>query len=253
MSNLIRIDTPESVDVALEPAGFGNRFLAALIDGLIQGAAVFSIALVAIPLNLVMGPGRFASRMSTAVITAILLVLLGLLFVLYKPLMEAVWNGQTIGKRVAGIRVVRNNGLPVGVLAVIIRNLLRVVDYLPFYYLIGAICIAASEKNQRLGDMAAGTVVVKEKKALVPTVPEQLSHRPTCNLNVLRQYVLPLSESDLVAARGYWQRRADFDEASRVRVAQTVAGALAVRMGWTEPLPEVAEWFIEEVLYVRAS
>ncbi len=250
---MIRIDTPESVDLSLEPAGFGSRFLAAFVDGLVQAAGVLSIVLMLIPLQLFFRFGGLAGGLSSAAVTGILLVLLGLLFVLYKPLMEAIWNGQTVGKRAAGIRVVRSNGLPVGVLAVIIRNLLRIVDYLPVYYLIGSICVLATERNQRLGDMAASTVVIKEKKPVVPAVPAQLSHKPTCNLNVLQQYVLPLHEADLVAARGYWQRRSGFDEATRQRLARVIAEGLAVRMGWTEPLPEVAEWFVEEVLYVRAS
>lgn len=257
MSNLIHIDTPESVDLALEPAGFGSRFLAALIDGLIQFAAVLSIGLIAIPVNIALAPGRAAGRMSASIITAILFVLVGLLFSLYKPLLEALWHGQTVGKRVAGIRVVQGNGMPAGFLAIIIRNLMRVIDAFPYFppitYVVGSVSVLATNRNQRLGDLVAGTVVVRDKKAPVPTVPERLYHKPTCNLNVLQQYVLALSEADLAASRGYWERRADFDDASRYRLARVVAEALAARMGWVEPLPENAEWFIEEVLYVRAS
>ncbi|MFZ5827757.1 MAG: RDD family protein [Bacillota bacterium] len=248
----IRIDTPESVDLALEPAGLGSRFLAALIDGLIQGAVLFLLFLVGIPtMILAESAGGDFETVGIAII-AILFLGVGLLFFLYKLLLEAFWNGQTIGKRVAGIRVVQANGMPVGFLQVVIRNLLRIVDYLPSYYLIGAIAILATRRKQRLGDMAAGTVVVRDRPTWAPLVPVQLSHEPKTDLNRLREHVLRLSEQDLAAARGYWERRWSMESEARTRVAAQVAQSLAARMGWGEPLPAYPDDFIEEVLYVRA-
>ncbi|MFZ5816321.1 MAG: RDD family protein [Bacillota bacterium] len=248
----IRIDTPESVDLALEPAGLGSRFIAALVDALIQYAVVFLLVLVGLPTLALTFAMEGDPSMAGIAVIAILFIGLGLLFFLYKLLLEAFWNGQTIGKRVAGIRVVQANGLPVTFLQVVIRNLLRIIDYLPTYYLVGAVTILATSKKQRLGDLAAGTVVVRDRPAGAPVVPVQLSHPPRTDLNRLREHVLRLSEADLAPARGYWERRFQLDGEARARVAPQVAQALAVRMGWQEPLPPHADDFIEEVLYVRA-
>lgn len=250
----IRIDTPESVDLALEPAGFGSRFIAALLDGVIQYVVGFLLSLVAIPsaVALISVEESGPEALGFAVL-AILLLAFGLLFFLYKLLLEAFWNGQTIGKRVAGIRVVQANGMPAGFLAIAIRNILRIVDYLPGYYIIGSVCILATDKKQRLGDMAAGTVVVRDRPAGAPLVPVgQLTHSPRTDLNLLREYVIRLSEQDLAAARGYWERRSQMTPENRPRVALQVAQALAAKMNWPEPLPPYPDDFIEEVLFVRA-
>lgn len=248
----IRIDTPESVDLALEPAGLGSRFFAALIDGLIQGAVIFLVVLAAIPVMAVTFADDFMASTAGIAVIAILVLGVSLLFFLYKLLFEAFWNGQTIGKRVAGIRVVQANGLPVGFLQVVIRNLLRLIDFLPSYYLVGAVSILATRKKQRLGDLAAGTVVVRDRPAGAPVVPAKLSHDARTDLNRLREHVLRLGEQDLTAARGYWERRWQMDGEARARVSTQVAQGLALRMDWQEPLPPYPDDFIEEVLYVRA-
>jgi uncharacterized RDD family membrane protein YckC len=254
MSDQIRIDTPESVDLALEPAGLGSRFLAAMIDGLIQGGAAFLLFLILIPAMAVSNAvDLFKSNVVGGVFVAILLLLFGFLLLGYKLLLEAFWNGQTVGKRVARIRVVRQNGLPVEFLQVLIRNLLRIVDYLPMYYMVGAITILASKRSQRLGDMVAGTVVVREKRAALPATPRQLSVQPPYDLGVLREHVLRLSEADLDAARGFWERRMQLEPMARYRVAANVAQGLAARMGWQEPVNVHPEFFIETVLFVRAQ
>jgi len=146
----IRIDTPESVDLALEPVGLGSRFLAALVDAVVQYVVVFILVLVGIPaITLIMGESTEFGT-AEAIILSVLFLAVALLFFLYKLLFEALWNGQTLGKRVAGIRVVQANGMPVTFLQVLIRNLLRIVDYLPTYYLIGSVCVLVTGKKQRL-------------------------------------------------------------------------------------------------------
>lgn len=254
MSERIWIDTPESVDLSLEPAGLGTRFLAALIDGLIMGGALFLLMMLSVGMGLfgaeMMGPGDL---LGIGLLYAVLLLLFGLLFIAYKPFFEAIWNGQTPGKRWVGIRVVQANGLPVGIGSVIIRNLMRFVDVLPFYYMVGIISLLATRRNQRLGDLAAGTMVVYDRPAALPTVPVQLNHQPWCDLDRLREHVKRLNEADLAAARGYWARRSTMSNEVKLRIAPQVAQGLVQRMGWTEPLPPFPDDFIEEVLFVRAQ
>lgn len=254
MSDSIRIDTPENVDLLMEPAGLGSRFVAAVIDGLVQWGIGFLPILVTLAFsNIEEFEQLFDPENLGGFAIAILLLLWGVLFSVYKLLLEAVWNGQTVGKRTAGIRVVQHSGLPVTFFQVLIRNLMRVVDFLPLNYLIGCVCILATRRSQRLGDIVAGTVVVRERKAAVPAVPQLIEHEPATDLNKLREYVRRLSEADLNPARGFYERRDQFEAASRARLAQSIAEGLAARMSWPDPLPQVAEQFILEVLYLRAN
>src|SRR5207245_10651733 len=98
----------------------------------------------------------------------VLLILVGgfAIFWGYFIVSEAVWSGQTLGKRALRLRAVDARGGPITVSQALIRNLVRIVDFLPSYYLVGAIAIFVTHRNQRLGDLAAGTVVVRERQAV---------------------------------------------------------------------------------------
>lgn len=255
MQDTFRVDTPESVDLALEPAGLGTRFLAILVDAAIQWGAAILLLLVVVPMTVVGSTMNLFENPAAidGVLLTILLLAFGFLFFLYKLLLEAFWNGQTVGKRAVGIRVIKANGLPVDFLQVVIRNLLRVIDYLPLQYLVGTVSIVASKRGQRLGDIVAGTVVVRDRRAPVPMPPVQLFHQPQYDLNLLREHVLRLTDEELEPTRRFWMRRMQLETQSRWRVAARIAQGLATRMGWQEPLPQHPEMFIEAVLYVRAQ
>jgi uncharacterized RDD family membrane protein YckC len=255
MHDSFRVDTPESVDLALEPAGLGTRFLAIAVDAVIQWGAAMLVMMIVVPLTMV---GSFTKLFEnpaaiSGVLMTILLLVFGFLFFLYKLLLEAFWNGQTVGKRVVGIRVIKANGLPVDFLQVVIRNLLRVIDYLPLQYLVGTVTIVASRRGQRLGDMVAGTVVVRDRRPSVPLTPVQLFHEPQYDLSLLREHVLRLSDEELEPARRFWMRRMQLESQSRWRVAARIAQTLADRMNWKETLPPHPEMFVEAVLYVRSQ
>ncbi len=91
------------------------------------------------------------------------LLLIILLWIFYGILLET-WKGQTVGKMILGIIVVKENGEPCDFLAALLINVMRIIDYLPTLYILGFIVMAITEKRQRLGDRLAGTVVVKIKK-----------------------------------------------------------------------------------------
>lgn len=255
MSETFRVDTPESVDLALEPAGLGTRFLAIMVDALIQWGAALMLLFIVLPMTAISNAFDLFGNSGTfdGVLMAILLLSVGFLFFLYKLVLEAFWNGQTVGKRVVGIRVIKANGLPVDFLQVVIRNILRVIDHLPFLYLIGSITIAASQRGQRLGDIVAGTVVVRDQRATPPQMPVRLFHQPQYDLSVLREHVLRLSDEDLEPARRFWIRRNELEKKSRWRLGARIAESLRDKMGWQEALPPHPEMFLEAVLYVRAQ
>ncbi len=169
IDNHLAVETPEGVEFELELSGITLRTFAFLIDSLIKAAVVmaFSFGLFIL--------GGFGQGL-------LLLIAFGALW-LYGPLFEVFYHGQTPGKKILGIRVVNQDGTPVGWYGAIIRNLLRVVDFLPFGYVAGIIAMVISGKFQRLGDLAGDTVVVyersafteEENRALPPAEPVQLS------------------------------------------------------------------------------
>jgi uncharacterized RDD family membrane protein YckC len=149
----LEIETPDHVVLRYQLAGAGNRGFAAIADFLIAAILTFAIS--------------FGFQVLTVLEPALddwsgWVVLLELLLAwLYFVLLEWLWNGQTIGKRLFGLRVISEDGEPARFVAVIVRNLVRVVDFLPAFYGLGLVTLIASSRSQRLGDYAAGTFVVR--------------------------------------------------------------------------------------------
>jgi uncharacterized RDD family membrane protein YckC len=148
------VATPERVAFEYQVAGIGSRFLAQIIDTAIMAAALLVVG-VACLLVATTGNGQVAAL--------VFIVFLFLLIFGYFVLFEAIWSGQTVGKRVLKLRVVGEHGEPVSVPQVLIRNLVRLVDLMPPWYGIGVIALFANGHGKRLGDIAAGTVVVRDR------------------------------------------------------------------------------------------
>jgi len=164
MDNLV-IDTPEQIPLEFPLAGIGSRFLALALDTLIQTAA--GVALVVIAFTIGVRGHRMPTHGAWAL--ALLVLLWFLLQFGYFALFEAIWNGQTPGKRLTHLRVIQDSGRPITVYEAVARNLLRIVDSVPGLYGVAIISALLSAKSKRLGDYAAGTVVVHEKPAVLET------------------------------------------------------------------------------------
>jgi uncharacterized membrane protein SpoIIM required for sporulation len=163
------VETPEHVVLSLELAGLGTRAAAAVVDLLVLGLAYLLLAVV-----LTSAAGTTPSGLGTWS-TAVLLLVGGVGFFLYYAAFEALWDGHTPGKRLLGIRVVQDTGRPLTANAAAVRNLLRIVDFLvPLGPLPGVLLVFLHPANKRLGDLAAGTVVVRERVStwsLAPAPP----------------------------------------------------------------------------------
>jgi uncharacterized RDD family membrane protein YckC len=158
------IETPEQTSIEFPLAGIGSRFLAILIDSLIQGAVLLVLGLIFAGLGFgFRGAGRGLFPTAGVWIVAILIFIYFLLMYGYFILFESIWNGQTPGKRLTHIRVIKDSGQPITAIDAFGRNLLRLVDQMPFAYGIGVLCAWISPQSKRLGDYVAGTVVVHEK------------------------------------------------------------------------------------------
>ena len=168
MDRDIDIRTPESVAFRYELAGLGSRFLAVFVDLLIQ---------IAVLLLIFWGITYLASHASPAVVRqehqdswaqsigiAIVVATIFTVFYGYFILFEIFWNGQTPGKKLLGIRVVRDGGYPIDFGAAFLRNIIRIGEQLLFFYALSAVSTLLSPENKRVGDYAAGTIVVRESR-----------------------------------------------------------------------------------------
>jgi uncharacterized RDD family membrane protein YckC len=216
----LRIATPEGVSLELPLAGVGSRFVALLVDTLLQ-----SLAFVAVIVALIVaGAGGFAEFAVTAVTAFALLFL-------YPVAFELAAGGRTPGKRWSSLRVVCDDGSPVTFRASALRNLVRLVDALPALYLVGAVAIFATRSNQRLGDLAAGTIVVREPRAAA-LAAEPVDPAAEVSAEELPAWdVSGLSQPDLAALRRFLERRHAIGDAPRSLLARDLADRLRPRLG----------------------
>jgi uncharacterized RDD family membrane protein YckC len=161
MSDTYKIVTPENIEIHYEIAGIGSRFLAIALDTVIQWLMIGGVLSSLNMLNLSDLRSKITSwghsLTGAILITFILVILIG-----YHIILETVMNGQTVGKKLVNIRVRREGGYALSFWNVLLRNVIRMVDFLPFSYGLGLLTMFFNKKAKRLGDYAAGTIVVKE-------------------------------------------------------------------------------------------
>lgn len=191
ISRTLTVTTPENVDVFYEPAAIGTRSIAVALDHLLQVlimlAGLFVMATVAFGLG---NLGRVFAANVPFWLTAASLVWVFIVFWGYFILFEILWSGQTPGKRLTGLRVLRDGGYQVDPFCVVIRNVVRLADALPPLYGAGIVSMFLSRQCKRLGDWAAGTVVVKERRRPLPS--PSLLGEPTPEVAAFMELVPPL-------------------------------------------------------------
>lgn len=249
MRNQVELETPEGVVLAYPLAGIGARGIALIIDTCIGIGLDVLILIGAIALSF------FGSNAGTVAIV-LWTILQFILFWGYFILFETFWRGQTPGKRLQHVRVIRADGTPIGFTESFIRNLVRLIDAVPApFYAVGIITMFISKNDRRLGDMAAGTIVVRERPAysasdvmsvpvlgLQPELGEVDHAELTWDLRALRP-------SDLVVANEYLARAPVLPEEARVRIGQEIATRLATRIGAEGPRDPAA--FLRRIVYLR--
>ena len=141
----------------------------------------------------------------------------------YFTLFEAFWNGQTPGKRVARIRVIQRSGRAIGLFESMARNFVRYVDQIPFFYAVGVIAMFATKQHQRLGDLAAGTLVVRDRETETPLWGESGSRTFTASLFLRRSPIRGTAHALNLAATGSRQA---------LRRRSGGAGGFLLRGGW---------------------
>ena len=202
----IDVATPERVSVELPVAGIGFRALAYAIDvGMLFGSTIVLYFLYSL-----IGPSALdvfnglSSLERAAGLLFIFLVIWG-----YWTGLEVLWRGQTLGKRIMRIRVVRFDGSPVGPFESAVRNLMRLVDFLPGCYPIGVMTMLIDRRHRRLGDILAGTILVREEDFDL----SRYEKAPTQSARTL-----PAGELEVVTS--FLSRLTSLDADARVRVGR---------------------------------
>ncbi len=225
----LSIDTPENVAFDYEVAGIGTRFLAALVDTL-----VILVLQVVASITLLLFTDILVGDEQEVWLLAAVIGLISFAFLWgYYVFFEVIWNGQSLGKRWVGLRVIRTDGSPITLVESLIRNIIRLVDFLPAYYGVGVVTMFINEQSRRLGDLAAGTLVVRDR----PTVTlESLAVKPALRNRSLQSFTaemdLPierLTSQDIQMAEDFLRRRDQLSNPSVV--AKRIAQALFERMG----------------------
>jgi uncharacterized RDD family membrane protein YckC len=237
----LTIDTPEQTSLDYPIAGLGSRFLALLADTAIQIVLGFIVLIVGMAIGA--GVAVFGDLGPQWVI-AIVIVLIFLLNSGYFALFEIFWNGQTPGKRYVQLRVIKDDGRPIGAYEAIVRNALRLVDMLPAMYGIGLLSIFVSRQSKRLGDFVAGTVVVHEKtlEGVRPYAETTIDE----TLPPIDASKVTLDEVRLIET--FLNRRDSLEPAVRTNMALQISNRLADKMeitisGWPR-----TERFLEAVI-----
>ena len=227
---ILVIETPERVPLHFALASIGNRFLACAFDHFLQILAMIAVVTLLAWLGNVSALDE-RLREAPKWVIALIIFAVFLIWSGYFALFEWAWRGQTPGKRWLRLRVIREDGRPLTFYEAAARNVLRIFDMMPFpFYTIGLVSVFASSRDQRVGDMVAGTVVVREREAQAPSF-EQVFSAPTSDVALLRSFkpvpfradVSALTEDEIEVVEAFLRRRLDLKENVREWMAWRVA------------------------------
>lgn len=242
LDDRITISTPEGIELALTLAGLGSRFIAGAADLIIQVVLIGILALVA---------GAIAGLLS-----AVTIVLVFMVWFLYPILFEVLGAGRTPGKRWTHLRVIRDSGAPVDLQASAIRNLMRLVDGLLLLYIPTMISIVVTARNQRPGDLAAGTIVIRENPVRAPApgpasaAPAPASVAPPASTPGWD--VSAVTVQEVGAVRRFLDRRDSLDAPARRTLSRRLAGGLATKVSGAPPGLD-DEQFLEQLAHQKLS
>jgi uncharacterized RDD family membrane protein YckC len=268
--------TPERVSLKYDIAGVGSRGAAAVVDTVIQAITLIVVLVGLWAATMVaVSPIGFAAPVGSGGAMLILGLLALAIFVVtsgYFMLWEILWNGQTPGKRLVGVRVIRENGYPIRPVDAVVRNLVRIVDWLPSFYGVGILVMLVNKRSRRLGDFASGTIVVRERSPVIPIASvsgqrdyalrnAEVGGPPGYTLRNAEvggppRYTLrnadvggppgyTLRNADATLVRDFLMRRSVMSPRARAELASRLATAVSQRYGL--PLGDDAEAFLERL------
>jgi len=228
-----RVVTPEAVPLELDVAGLGSRGIAIAIDMTIQFGIFLAITFFLAAVH----PG---DTVSLVIIT----VSVPVVFWGYFFFFEGIWHGRTPGKRTQRLRATRADGQPMSGGQMAVRNLVRIVDFLPVWYAVGCVTMVLTTRSQRLGDLAGGTLVIREPKSFVPKALDIPPPPPVEVAGGSRVDVTGMTEAHYQLLRSYFERRSELSAAARAQLAQQIAVAITPVVRTAQPMMD--EQLLEE-------
>lgn len=250
------VETPENIRFGYDVADIGSRFLAVLIDSLIQSVLYILVLVASVFLSARLTEMDLPRAVNDTLAVVLILVLFMIQFG-YFLFFELILNGQTPGKRLFHLRVIKNNGYPLSPLDAIIRNIVRVIDFFPFAYGVGVIVMFLNRRAKRLGDFAAGTLVVKMRdevrlQNLMPAVPATATNSPANPVanTVADDNARRLGEDDIELAETFLLRRAQLTNPApmTLQIAQRLAGKMQLAPASIPQNPDAALVFIRTTI-----
>jgi len=251
------IETPERVPLHFALASIGNRFIACAIDHTIQIVGLIAIVIFFLVISDAADVGRRLANAPKWVI-ALLVIVQFVIINGYFVIFEWIWSGQTPGKRWLKLRVIREDGRPISFYEAMIRNLLRLIDFIvPPFYSIGLVSVFATERDQRVGDLVAGTVVVREREAEAPAFAEVFASpisdpalRRTCKPVQFTADVNNLTEQEISVVESFLRRRWELRDYPRQWMAWRVSMPILFKLRPQYDLSTFTyEGFLEELLH----
>ena len=241
------IETPEQIRLEFPIAGVGSRFLALSLDFLIQGAAVLIFGIVALIFGF-SGVARLIP-LSSQWVAALAIAFVFLLHFAYFAVFELIWQGQTPGKRFVQIRVIKDDGRPLSAVETIGRNLMRIVDQMPAFYAIGIVTMMVTASSKRLGDLVAGSIVVREA-SLADLRPTSYAGHATSIPNPGSKQ---LSVDEFVLVETFLARRHELPDHVRSRMASEILERFGMKLSDLEGTTSSAESVLENLAREQRS
>ena len=259
----LQFETPENVRIEYRPAGLGTRFLAWFVDQIIMNLVIF-IAVIALIILSAVFEGLFrdlfdqverALRNKDGLVgpetiymylAGIGMLIWGLGSFLYFGLSELLWRGQTPGKKMCQIRVVKADGFALDAVGVFMRNVFRVADHLPILWIVPVL----SKRGQRFGDMVASTIVVSDEAEDLAEVRQQLSGRNKAEARFRfdQAKLTRLTREDFDAIERILDRWNSLPSDQQTSLLDRLVGPLCKKMETDTPPEEERVVFLEDLL-----
>jgi uncharacterized RDD family membrane protein YckC len=225
----IKVTTTQNVHLEYEPAGVGYRLLAAMLD-IIFMAVYIGLMMLILGISGVINRNFFSGD-NFFLLT--ILTIAGLPILLYHFLSETFMNGQSLGKKIMGIKVVKLDGSQPGIGSYILRSVFRIIDIQTMSGVVAIISIALSEKSQRLGDMAAGTTVIRKDSSA--TLRDTILYRQIPSYSIVFQQVSLLSDKDIAIIKEILEHSMRNQKQENLKLlADKVKTKMGVSVSWKD-------------------
>jgi uncharacterized RDD family membrane protein YckC len=252
------VETPENIFLEYELAGLGSRFIAFWIDTLIQIFSTFVLIFVLMLIAGFAGALTGSVQLSQTLQTVFMVIALFILYQGYYIFFEVRWKGQSPGKRLMKLRVISENGIPVTFYQATIRNILRIIDMLPpvFFipsYGLGSLTLMVSQNSKRIGDYAAGTLVIKEQGFHGFEIFASVQTQPAYTKKIQIPLTKRIQGLDYYLLREFFFRKNTLQPELRQRIVSRLASHIRKKLNIDHPDSGQDARFLDDLMLLIES